>query len=89
MSGYEIVSIDVVGEGIVYCPTGKRVLGGGAELSNNPEGFYALEASNPNGQIGWAAEAVLMADHNSVTSTFSVAHPLPAVRIWAICATTA
>jgi hypothetical protein len=89
LSGYQIVSGDVVGAGSVFCPAGKRVLGGGAEITNNPGGFYALEASNPNGQIGWTAVAVLMADWNAETSEIGVVHPAPTVRIWAICATTA
>ena len=89
MSGYEIVSGDVSGGGgTVLCPTGKHVLGGGAEITENPSGFYALEMSNPSGQIGWTAFATLVEDHNAVVSEFEVEHPIPTLRIWAICATT-
>jgi hypothetical protein len=95
VSGYEIVSGDVPGGGgTVLCPTGKHVLGGGAEITENPGGgtggggFYALEASNPSGQIGWSAFATLVEDHNAVVSEFDIVHPLPTLRIWAICAST-
>ena len=37
--------------------------------ATTPKEFYALVASNPDGLIGWAAEA---ADHNSEASTFSI-----------------
>ena len=89
VSGYEIVSDDLAdGGGTVFCPTGKHVLGGGAEITAYGNGFYALGSSSPNGQIGWTAFAKLMEDHNAVTSDFDVLHPLPTLRIWAICATT-
>jgi hypothetical protein len=88
LSGYEIVSGDVSGGGTVLCPAGKRVLGGGAQIVDNTNSHYALEASNPSGQIGWSAIGVLIEDHNAVTSDFTVTSPPLVLRIWAICATT-
>lgn len=89
VSGYQIVSADVPGpSGSVFCPTGKRVLGGGAEIGSNPHRIFALDASNPNGQLGWFASEILVEDHNSVTSDFDLAYTVPTLRIWAICATT-
>ena len=88
LSGYEIVSGDVSGGGTVLCPAGKRVLGGGAQIVDNTNSHYALEASNPSGQIGWSAIGVLIEDHNAVTGDFTVTSPPLVLRIWAICATT-
>ena len=88
LSGYEIVSADVSRSGTVLCPTGKHVLGGGAEITVNPNGIYVLEASNPSGQIGWTAITIRAEDHNAVISEFDLVNPGATVRIWAICATT-
>ena len=88
MNGYEIVTTDVIAAGTVYCPTGKRVLSGGAQITDNAGRYYALEVSGPKGQIGWTASAILVEDHNAVTSDFDLVRPPLALRIWAICATT-
>ncbi len=88
LSGYEIVSADVSRSGTVLCPTGKHVLGGGAEITVNPNGIYVLEASNPSGQIGWTAITIRAEDHNAVISEFDLVNPGATARIWAICATT-
>lgn len=88
LSGYEIVSSDVSGGGTIFCPPGKHVLGGGAQIVDNTNDHYALEASNPSGQIGWTAIGTLIEDHNAVMSDLTVESPLLVLRIWAICATT-
>jgi hypothetical protein len=88
VSGYEIVSQDVSVGGTVFCPSGKHVLGGGAEIDDNTNSHYALEASGPSGQIGWTAFGTLVEDHNAELSDFTVASPPLVLRIWAICATT-
>ena len=56
------------------------ILGGGAEITQNPDGFYALEMSNPSGQIGWTAFATLVEDHDAVVSEFDVVHPVPNIE---------
>jgi hypothetical protein len=88
VSGYEVVSRDVSGGGTVFCPTGKHVLGGGAEIDDNTNSHYAIESSGPSGQIGWSAFGTLVEDHNAETSEFTVASPPLVLRIWAICAAT-
>ncbi len=88
VSGYEIVSTTLAGGGTVFCPTGKHVLGGGAEIDDNTNSHYAIEASGPSGQIGWSALGRLIEDHNADTGEFTVASPPLVLRIWAICATT-
>lgn len=94
LGGYEIKSNQFTGKegGTVHCTTGKRVLGGGAEIIQ-ASGRFSVLASRPNGQSGWTVELQRVTDkwtdapgaHDDVA--FFVGDEIPVINVWAICAT--
>lgn len=82
VTGYKIVSADGASgaeTASVYCPLGKRVLGGGASSSNSEWYVYT---SQPIGLgSGWSASIGLNADGRPFTTS-------PTLSVYAICADT-
>lgn len=87
MTGLQLVSADTAVDSSspkavqVPCPSGKKVLGGGVELTDNAVGSpVAVQDSRPlTTQPGWYASA-------GETSAFASSW---ALRVWAVCATVA
>src|SRR5438132_5920575 len=83
ISGYQIVSAQQVGNGdfvTVFCPSGKHVLGGGAEVDRND---WVINNSEPVlGGVGWKAQGHV--DNTGESDQFTV---VPTITVWAICAT--
>ncbi len=102
VSGYEVVSntgdiTDDPGSLTATCPSGKHVLGGGAELSNftNAGGYAVVTGGRPLiGNVGW--EATTQRGFNPAQDEasdngndwFITTGPYVTMRVWAICATT-
>ena len=86
VSGLVLVSDDTAADSSspkatqAVCPTGKKVLGGGSELTANAAGSaVAVQDSHPQPSgSGWYASA-------AETAAFA---PSWALRVWAVCATT-
>ena len=82
VSGYEIVSEVGTTDGVrVLCPSGKAVVGGGAEIapSSSRSTDYHLTYSGPFAGIGWQAGGDFdFADDD-------VFHGATALTVWAIC----
>jgi hypothetical protein len=84
-SGLVLVSADTAADGSTpkatraVCPTGKKILGGGTELTANAGGApLAVQDSHPlTDGTGWYASAARV-------GTFSQSW---ALRVWAVCAT--
>ncbi|MDX6678685.1 MAG: hypothetical protein QOE31_2737 [Solirubrobacteraceae bacterium] len=86
VSGYEVVdqTFDnaLVG-GAVYCPPGKRVLGGGGEIYNETSDHqFAIHSSRPVAGVAWFADGT---DADRDRDDFI---NLPEITVWAICAAT-
>jgi hypothetical protein len=84
ISGYQIVSVvqtvSAAGNGVANCPTGKKVLGGGASilsLNSNAAPTGHIENSNPSGDDSWGASWQLTSEPQ--TAVYKV-------TIYAICA---
>jgi hypothetical protein len=83
VSGYEVVSESFDNSkigGTVYCPAGKLVLGGGAELFGSTADQFAIRESRPVSIVAWTASST---DANRTRDEFIAG---PGITVWAICA---
>ena len=82
MSGYEVVSSGSTSNGInmsetAICPIGKKVLGGGASVSNNNLYVVASAPSGTLNETSWTATAARITQAGGTQYTLNV---------YAICA---
>lgn len=85
VSGYQIVTAETPNDSTspkgatVLCPTGKRAVGGGAEVGNPQPPQVALQGTVPLASgTGWQGFA---AETSATTANWTV-------RVWVVCATT-
>jgi hypothetical protein len=75
ISGYEIVtnviqiSAATVNQYDAVCPTGKRVLGGGVQVTDSAATIFGTE---PNGQTGWRGEVYNPTPRNATMTVYAI-----------------
>jgi hypothetical protein len=63
LSGLEVVSVSTLSNSqdgkveFADCPTGKKVIGGGVEVTGEAQDFVAVTRSDPNSAVQWEAQA--------------------------------